>query len=779
MASGEWRSAAARSIVAALGSAAMLAGPIEARQAPRFDLIPYPAQLAPGQGSYRPPGNALIVLIGEPQDEMRRLGRLANEILRETAGNGPSLRRGGAVRPGNIVLRLAPHPALASGDFGGEGYRLVVTPDSIALTAPAQAGLFYGLQTLRQLVAPDSTIPAVTITDEPRFRWRGLHLDVGRHFQGVPFVKRYIDLLARYKLNTFHWHLTEDQGWRIQIRRYPRLTEVGSCRRETMVERNFDPFVGDGRPHCGFYTQDEIGEVVRYAAERFVTVVPEIEMPGHSVAALAAYPELACTPGPFEVHTRWGVTEDIYCPSEQTFTFLENVLREVMALFPSIFIHIGGDEVPKRRWRESPLAQEIIRRESLRNEDELQSWFIRRIERFLSANGRRLVGWDEILEGGLPPGATVMSWRGTAGGIAAARAEHDVIMSPTSHLYFDYYQGDPRFEPLAIGGLLPLERVYEFEPVPDSLTPEQGRHILGAQGNVWTEYLPTAEAVEFMAVPRMLALAEVVWSPREARRWDAFVARLPARLRELDRLAVNYRLPSVAGLEEDRLTLADSVVVPLTAALPDAVIRYTTDGSDPTPGSTAYTGPLMLPVTDSGLVVTARAFLAGGRASPPRAARFARTRHRAPETVDEARLEPGLRVTYHEADSLVRVAQLGGLAVLRDTVLRDVALPGFARAEHFALRYFGYLRVPADGIWRFRLASDDGSRLWIGERLVVDNDGLHGLDERSGLIALRQGYHPVRVEYFQRGGGKGLRLVAERDDGSLRQPVVGWLYRAR
>jgi hexosaminidase len=307
------------------------------------------------------------------------------------------------------------------------------------------------------------------------------------------------------------------------------------------VRKNFDPYIGDGIPYGGFYTQDEVREVVAYAAERFITVIPEIELPGHSTAALAAYPELACTPGPFEVVTRWGVFEDIFCPKEETFAFLENVLTEVMALFPSEYIHIGGDEAPKARWEASPIAQEVIRREGLRDEAELQSWFIRRIERFLRANGRKLIGWDEILEGGLPPAATVMSWRGMAGGIEAAKEGHDVIMTPTSHVYLDYYQGPPESEPFAIGGNTPLARVYEFEPVPPELTPAEARHIIGAQGNVWTEYMKTSDHVEYMVFPRMIALSEVVWSPRERRNWDSFLARLPAQLNRLDVMGVRYR----------------------------------------------------------------------------------------------------------------------------------------------------------------------------------------------------------------------------------------------
>jgi hexosaminidase len=477
------------------------------------------------------------------------------------------------------------------------------------------------VQTLRQLIpsagpAGRRSVPAVTVSDRPRFRYRGMHLDVGRHLFPVAFIKRYIDLLSRYKLNAFHWHLTDDQGWRIEIRKYPLLTQVGAWRRETVKEPNLDPYAGDGIPYGGFYTQAEVRDVVEYARRRHVTVIPEIEMPGHSQAALAAYPELACSPGPFEVRTTWGVDEDVHCPTERTFAFLEDVLTEVLALFPSPYVHIGGDEVPKTRWKESAEAQAVIRREGLKDEHELQSWFIRRIERFLLAQGRRLIGWDEILEGGLAPEATVMSWRGTAGGIAAAQQGHDAIMTPGSHLYFDHYQGDPAFEPLAIGGFTPLDKVYAYEPVPDTLTADEARHILGAQANVWTEYLKTPAQVEYMALPRMLALAEVVWSPRETRDWADFARRLPAELAALDRMGVNYRVPHVEGLETDRLTLADQVTVSLRTIRPDAAIRYTTNGSLPDASSPRYTRPLALPVSQEGATVTARAFLPNGRASP-------------------------------------------------------------------------------------------------------------------------------------------------------------------
>jgi hexosaminidase len=726
-------------------------------------VIPAPHVTRPGTGSWNVPDTLDVWVADTANAEFKALGGLVVEIASATTGKQVALASGRRIRAGAIQVREI--QTLVAEREGS--YTLTVAPEGIEISASTGAGLFYGIQTLRQLLesaaderpSPVPRLPSLTIVDTPRFTWRGLHLDVARHFQPVSFVKKYIDLMSRYKMNTFHWHLTEDQGWRIQINKYPRLTSVGGCRRETMVEKNFTPYVGDGVPHCGFYTQDEIREVVRYAAERYVTVVPEIEMPGHAKAALAAYPELACTPGPFEVRTTWGVDEDVFCPHEATFTFLEDVLNEVLELFPSRYIHIGGDEVPKVRWRNSPVAQDIIRREGLKNEEELQSWFIRRIDRFLTSKGRRLIGWDEILEGGLAPEATVMSWRGTSGGIAAARQNHDVVMSPNSHLYFDYYQGDAQFEPLANGGLITLDRVYGYEPVPDSLTADQSKHILGAQANLWSEYLKTPAAVEYMVWPRALALAEVTWSTREARDWESFQARLPGALRSLGKLGVAYRIPHVEGLEGDRLTLDDDVTITLGTAMPDAEIRYTVDGTDPTATSTRYERPFRVRVSPQGTRITARAFTASGRSSAPRASTITQTTYRRGD--DLVVVEQGIRHLYFERSvrSVRAVDTLGGP---RETKVTNVALQPRDTVERYAVRMTGYLRVPDDGLYEFALSSDDGSNLEIGERVVVNNDGFHGDEERTGMIALRRGLHPFVVRYFQGGGGASLSLRYRR-----------------
>ena len=432
---------------------------------------------------------------------------------------------------------------------GDEGYTLDIGRKSVLITANTTKGIFYGIQTLYQMLISGKTVmengrrfiilPIVSIEDMPRFKYRGMHLDVCRHMFPVEFIKKYIDLLAFYKFNAFHWHLTEDQGWRIEIKKYPKLNEIGSWRKETLVGHGGKtPFTYDGVPYGGYYTQNEVKEIVTYAQERMITVIPEIEMPGHSLAALASYPELGCTGGPYEVATKWGVFEDIYCTKEETFDFLENVLVEIIELFPSEYIHIGGDEAPKTRWMECVTCQKTINREGLKDEKELQSYFIQRMEKFLNKYDKNIIGWDEILEGGLAPNATVMSWRGTEGGIEAAKMNHDAVMTPGSHCYFDHYQANPKSEPLAIGGYTTLEKVYSYNPIPLDLSEIDSEHILGAQGNVWTEYMISPEHVEYMILPRMAALSEVVWTGNKD--WVYFQKRITDHFKIYEILGYNY-----------------------------------------------------------------------------------------------------------------------------------------------------------------------------------------------------------------------------------------------
>ena len=496
-----------------------------------------------------------------------------------------------------------------------ESYRLVIVSNQIKIEAKTDKAAFYAIQSLRQILPPSFEesqidaqiydIPTLKIVDEPKFSYRGMHLDVGRHFFSVDFIKSYIDALAMLKMNTFHWHLTEDQGWRIEIKKYPKLQEIAAFRSETLVGHYSDqPHQFDGTPYGGFYTQEQIKEVVAYALERFVTVIPEIEMPGHSQAALAAYPELGCTGNTVEVATKWGVFEEIYCTKEATFEFLENVLDEVIELFPSKYIHIGGDEAPKTRWKECPNCQKRIAEEGLKDEHELQNYFISRMEAYLNSKGRQIIGWDEILEGGLAPNATVMSWRGTNGAVTAAKQKHNVIMTPTSHCYFDYYQSEGDNEPTAIGGFLPLEKVYDFNPIPEELNAEEAKYVLGAQGNLWTEYMPTEDQVEYMAVPRIFAMSEVLWTGSDKKDFEAFVGRVENFHKRLDVLDINYA-NHLYELQGQMISNAVGSFYDLTSLSKGKSIHYTLDGSLPDANSKKYEEPIPI---DMSLVISAQVF---------------------------------------------------------------------------------------------------------------------------------------------------------------------------
>ena len=489
------------------------------------------------------------------------------------------------------------------GTLGTEGYTLSVTEAGVVICADAPAGFFYGVQTLRQLLPATATfdgkpeanpsfqIPAIEIKDQPRYSWRGLHLDVCRHFVSAEEVKKILDMMASQKLNTFHWHLTEDQAWRIEIKKHPKLTEIGGWRPGIgfgLNPKDSTHTREDGK-YGGFYTQEQIKDVVAYAAKLQITVVPEIELPGHAMAALVAYPELNCNPEAMKKKSMpegGGVFRDVYCAGkEDTFKFLEDVLTETVELFPSKFIHVGGDECPKDNWKKCPACQQRMKDNGLKNEEELQSYVIRRMEKFLAGKGRRLIGWDEILEGGLAPGAAVMSWRGTQGGIHAASMGHDVVMTPGSHCYFDHYQAK-QGEPKAIGGFLPFETVYQFDPMPANLPEDKRKHVLGGQANVWTEYMPNENHVEYMIAPRISAMAETLWSPKAAKNWDKFLQRMQDQYLRFDAAGFNYRRATGIGIE---VTPDGVILVPETKGMP---MVYTLDGTAPGKDSPVYDKPI-------------------------------------------------------------------------------------------------------------------------------------------------------------------------------------------
>ncbi|WPU92909.1 family 20 glycosylhydrolase [Mucilaginibacter sabulilitoris] len=486
-----------------------------------------------------------------------------------------------------------------------EGYILSVTSKQISITGHDQAGVFYGLQSLIQLLRSSNgkiTAAGCVVEDYPRFAYRGMHLDVSRHFFKVDAIKKWIDLLALYKINTFHWHLTDDQGWRIEIKKYPLLQSISAWRDETIIGHKRDsPHRFDGKRYGGYYTQDEVKAVVKYAMERHINIIPEIEMPGHALAALSAYPQLGCTGGPYKAATFWGIFDDVYCAgNEETFTFLQNVLDEVLPLFPSKYIHIGGDECPKTKWKTCPKCQKRIKDEHLKDEHELQSYFIGRMEKYLNSKGRQIIGWDEILEGGLAPGATVMSWTGEEGGIAAAKQHHDAIMTPEKYVYLDYYQSLYPSEPLAGGGYTPLSKMYNYEPITKELSGDEAKYIKGVQANAWSEYLASIAQAEHQLFPRMLALSEIAWTAKENKDYNGFLKRLRYELPLLKRLNVNTAntfdeiTDSITKSADDKIQLA------LNSTLPGGQIYYTTNGTVPNLKSKKYSKPLI--ITASGKV---------------------------------------------------------------------------------------------------------------------------------------------------------------------------------
>lgn len=566
-------------------------------QEANYQIIPLPQEIVAVQDAPFTLTSSVKILYPEGNEQMQRNAQFLADYLKTATGKTFTTATGTAGDQ-TIVLSLgleAENP---------EAYRLKVAKNGVTITAPTEAGVFYGIQSLRKSLPvalnAEISLPAVEINDYPRFGYRGAHFDVARHFFSVEEVKTYIDMMALHNMNRLHWHLSEDQGWRIEIKGYPKLTEIGSQRKETVIGRNSGKY--DGKPYGGFYTQEEAKDIVAYAAERYVTVIPEIDLPGHMQAALAAYPELGCTGGPYEVWPMWGVSDNVLCAGEDaTLRFIDGVLTEIMEIFPSKLIHVGGDECPKTKWETCPKCQARIKQLGLTSdgkhtkEEKLQSFIINHAEKFLNDHGRQIIGWDEILEGGLAPNATVMSWRGEVGGIEAAKQKHDVIMTPNTYLYFDYYQSqDIANEPFAIGGYLPVDRVYSYEPLPAELTPAEQKYIIGVQANLWTEYIPTFSHAQYMVLPRWAALSEVQWTMPEKKNYTDFLIRLPRLINWYEAEGYNYA-KHVFDIAVAYKPNSDEGVLEVTlSTLGNAPIHYTLDGTDPTASSPLYEGVLKI-----------------------------------------------------------------------------------------------------------------------------------------------------------------------------------------
>lgn len=603
-------------LTGALAAMAFLLPSTAAGQTADFNIIPRPQQVNVSNDAPFTLSAKTVISLGTNSQDMKRNANMLASYIEQATGIRPTV--GKSKNGAAIVLTIDKTIANA------EGYKLDADAKQIRIAGASAAGVFYGIQTLRKSLplvngkASKVSVPAVHIADAPRFAYRGTHLDVSRHFVTVDSVRQFIDMLALHNINRFHWHLTDDQGWRIEIKKYPLLTQIGSKRAQTVIGHNSGKY--DGKPYSGFYTQQQIRDIVKYAADRYITIVPEIDLPGHMQAALAAYPDMGCTGGPYEVWQKWGVSDNVLCAgNDKTLTFIDNVLKEITQLFPSKYIHVGGDECPKPQWQKCPKCQARIKALNLEAKDghsaeeRLQSYIITHASNYLKSLGRNTIGWDEILEGGLAEGATVMSWRGESGGIAAAKQHHDVVMTPNSYLYFDYYQSlDKANEPLAIGGYLPLETVYSYEPMPKELTADEARHIIGVQANIWTEYMPTFKQMQYMALPRMAALSEVQWSQPALKDYTSFTNRLTEFTHLYDRLGYNYakHLYNVA-IHVDSDNKWREILIHMTTA-GNAEIRYTLDGTEPTANSALYTGAIVL---QKSAKIRAAAFRDGKRSS--------------------------------------------------------------------------------------------------------------------------------------------------------------------
>jgi hexosaminidase len=742
----------------------------QAQDATRYPLIPYPQQLTPETGEFTITAGTKLVAGPAFKNEAAQLQAFI------TTGLGQALKP--ATAAGNNTIVLQQDDQLA----GEEDYTLNITPQQVTIAAKTPTGIFRGIETIRQLMPPSIdgkqpaklakiTLPAVQINDHPAYAWRGMHLDVARHFFSITYLKKYIDLLALYKMNKFHLHLTDDQGWRIEIKKYPLLTQLGAWREfnnqdSVCITKSKDnPDMAIDPSHIihrngktlygGFYTQAQLKDLIAYAAARHIEIIPEIDMPGHMMAAIKAYPYLSCTGG-----VKWGKTFTTpICPcKETTFEFAENIFTEVAALFPSQYIHLGADEVEKTSWGQFEGCDSVMKANNLKSVEELQSYFVKRMEKFFNSKGKKLIGWDEILEGGISPTAVLMYWRSWVpdAPVKAAKNGNLVIMTPGNPLYFD-----------GIPDRNSISNVYHFEPVPKGLTADEAKFIIGAQANLWTEWIPTEQRADFMIMPRMTALAEVLWTHKQD--YDGYLQRLSQHYKRLDYMKVHYRMPDLDGFTENNV-LVGKTVLSIAKPNPEMKIRYTTNGQAPTMKSPELPERYIVPGADTLKIAS---FSAGGSRSDIYTLTYRQESFF--KASDTKVAGSGLQLDYFNG-SFKTVTKL------KDTPDSTMSTPNVTiphglghGGAAFAADIHGFIDVPETAIYSFFLTADDGANLYIEGVKVVDNDGWHAPVQRSGQIALAKGLHPIDVKFVEGGGGYTLKLEYRVNNGPIQAIPDAWL----
>jgi len=712
-----------------------------------INIIPTPQSLVQQDGFFRLNSHTAITAVSP---EAKTIAEFFAAKMRTSTGLDIQV-----AEKGNILLSLDSSLDVPN----DEGYSLEVSKDAVKVVAKTTQGLFYGMQSFLQLLpaeieSPSKVngiawqAPAVSIKDAPRFGYRGIMLDPCRHFMPAENVKKYIDVLSLFKINRIHWHLTDDQGWRIEIKKYPKLTEIGSKRID-----------GEGTEYGGYYTQEEIKDIVKYAADHFITVVPELELPGHEMAAIAAYPNLSCKGEPGTPRIIWGVEDIVMCPGkEDMFTFLQDVIDEMVPLFPSEYFHIGGDECPKTSWKNCPLCQKRIKAEGLKAdgkhsaEEKLQSYVIQRMEKYLETKGKKIIGWDEILEGGLAPSATVMSWRGEEGGIAAALMDHTVIMTPGGNgMYLDAYQGDPKIEPVTIGGYTLLEKTYSYNPIPDTLTAMgKSDYILGVQGNTWSEYMYDEAKRDYMIFPRILAVAEIGWTNLDRKNYKDFERRIENAYVRLDGHAINYHipLPEQPNGSCNFVAFTDKASLEFKTTRPIKMV-YTLDGSEPTPASTAYTAPIEISETTTLKIASV---LPSGKMSPIRTIQVEKQSLAPAKEV--AQTTPGLNMEVTDgmylnvkeleaAKKETKKSVIKDLKEIRSVVETSESMRG---VNQYAAVATGYVNIPEDGVY---FISSDLEEVWIDGKLLVNNGGeVKRFSRHDNSVALAKGLHEIKAVFL-------------------------------